>query len=103
MKDFNITIRNVTANTDMIEEDVIRMEMGLNRKEQDYNRVIDTYGNKVFKIGLGHYFNARYEIWENNALRAHYSDKEIAMKDWERINETEPPIREQERIFYMDL
>lgn len=39
MEDFNITIKQpdgteITANTDMIEEDVIRMVMGLERKEQ---------------------------------------------------------------------
>ena len=34
MKDFNVTIGNVTASTDMIEEDVLRMEMGLEPKEQ---------------------------------------------------------------------
>lgn len=34
MKDFNITIGNVTASTNMIEEDVLRMEMGLKPKEQ---------------------------------------------------------------------
>ena len=34
MKDFDITIGNVTANTDMIEEDVIRLGMGLEPKPQ---------------------------------------------------------------------
>ena len=34
MKDFDITIGNLTVNTDMIEEDVLRMEMGLEPKEQ---------------------------------------------------------------------
>ena len=29
LKNFNITIGNVTANTSMIEEDVLRMRMGL--------------------------------------------------------------------------
>lgn len=29
MKDFNVTIGDVTANTDMIEEDVVRQRMGL--------------------------------------------------------------------------
>lgn len=38
MKDFNITIKQpegteITVNTDMIEEDVIRMAIGLERKE----------------------------------------------------------------------
>lgn len=46
MKDLNITIGNVTANTDMIEEDVIRMRMGLEPKEQteerkDKDRVVE--------------------------------------------------------------
>ena len=36
MKDFNITIGNVTANTDTIEEDVLRMNMGLEPKKQIY-------------------------------------------------------------------
>ena len=35
MKDFNITIGNVTASTDMIEEDVVRIGMGLQPKAQD--------------------------------------------------------------------
>ena len=34
MKDFDIVIGNLTVNTDMIEEDVLRMEMGLESKEQ---------------------------------------------------------------------
>lgn len=38
MKDFNITIDNVTANTNMIEEDIIRYEFGLEPKEQTDNR-----------------------------------------------------------------
>lgn len=38
MKDFNVTIENVTANTSMIEEDVLRMNMGLESKEQTDNR-----------------------------------------------------------------
>ena len=33
MKDFNITIGNVAANTDMIEEDVLRMNMGLEHNQ----------------------------------------------------------------------
>lgn len=38
MEDFNITIKQtdgteITANTDMIEEDVIRIAIGLERKE----------------------------------------------------------------------
>lgn len=36
MKDFDITIGNVTANTDMIEEDVIRSRLGLEPKKQEY-------------------------------------------------------------------
>ena len=35
MKDFNITIGNVTANTSMIEEDVLRMNMGLEPHHQE--------------------------------------------------------------------
>lgn len=34
MNDFNVTIGNVTASTDMIEEDVIRHRLGLEPKEQ---------------------------------------------------------------------
>lgn len=39
MEDFNIVIKQsdgtkIVANTDMIEEDVIRMAIGLERKEQ---------------------------------------------------------------------
>lgn len=36
MKDFNITIGNVTASTSMIEEDVIRLRMGLETKPQSH-------------------------------------------------------------------
>lgn len=40
MKDFNVVIKQsdgteIVANTDMIEEDVIRMRIGLEPKEQD--------------------------------------------------------------------
>lgn len=34
MKDFDITIGNITVNTDMIEEDVIRTRIGLDPKPQ---------------------------------------------------------------------
>lgn len=34
MDDFNITIGNVSASTDMIEEDVIMHRLGLEPKEQ---------------------------------------------------------------------
>ena len=36
MNDFNITIGDVTANTNMIEEDVIRHNLGLKPIEQVY-------------------------------------------------------------------
>lgn len=36
MKDFNVTIGNVTASTSMIEEDVIRLRMGLEPKPQSH-------------------------------------------------------------------
>lgn len=34
MRDFNVTIGNVIASTDMIEEDVVRFHMGLEPKSQ---------------------------------------------------------------------
>lgn len=36
MRDFNVTIGNITASTSMIEEDVIRNRLGLEPKEQIY-------------------------------------------------------------------
>lgn len=35
MDDFDIIIGDIVVNTSMIEEDVIRMQMGLKPKEQD--------------------------------------------------------------------
>lgn len=35
MKDFFVTIGDVTASTDMIEEDVVRFSLGLDPKPQD--------------------------------------------------------------------
>lgn len=68
---------------------------------KDYNKVIDTYGNKTFKTGLGQCMNARYEIWEDGALRSHYSDRNIALKDWKYIKEAEPPVRQREKMPYI--
>lgn len=67
----------------------------------DYNKVIDTYGNKTFKTGLGQYMNARYEIWEDGALRMHSSDAELITRRWQYIRENEPPVRERERCPYI--
>ena len=71
-------------------------------EEIDY-RIVDTYGDKTFKIGLGLNFERRYEIWEAGALRAHYSDKMIAFNDWNRIKENEPPIKKQEKMDYIEM
>ena len=70
---------------------------------QNYNEVIDTYGNKVLKTGLGNYMNSRYEIWENGFLRAHYSDRDLALKDWKYIKEAEPPVRKMEKMPYIEM
>lgn len=67
----------------------------------DYNKVIDVYGNKVFKTGIGQYMNARYEIWEDGALRLHSSDSEFITRRWIHIKENEPPIVEKERCPYI--
>ena len=74
----------------------------MDNKEVDY-RIVDTYGDKTFKISLGLNFERRYEIWEAGALRAHYSDKMIAFNDWKRIIETEPPIKEQVKMDYIEM
>lgn len=68
---------------------------------KNYNEVIDTYGDKVLKTGIGHHMNARYEIWEDGALRMHSVDKELIMRDWQRIRTTEPMFRIKEKMPYI--
>ena len=36
MKDFDVTIGNLTVNTSLIDEDVIRLRMGLNPNQQSH-------------------------------------------------------------------
>ena len=74
----------------------------MDNKEVDY-RIVDIYGDKMLKISFGLNFDRRYEIWEGRALRAHYSDKMIAFSDWNRIKETEPPIKQQEKMDYIEM
>lgn len=69
----------------------------------NYNKVIDTYGNKTFKTGLGQYMNARYEIWEDGALRMHSADQELIRKRWKYIKENEPPVRQREKMPYIEM
>ena len=62
----------------------------------NYNDVIDTYGDKILKTGFGNYMNTRYEIWEDGALRMHSSNKDLIMKDWQRIKSSEPMFKVKE-------
>lgn len=68
---------------------------------RNYNEVIDTYGDKVLKTGIGQHMNSRYEIWEDGALRMHSADKELIMKDWRRIRTTEPMFKIKEKMPYI--
>lgn len=70
---------------------------------KDYNKVIDTYGNKVLKTGLGQYMNARYEIWEDGALRIHSTDQNFISQRWKYIKEAEPPVRKREKMPYIEM
>ena len=60
MKDFNVTIGNATVSTSMIEEDVIRLRMGLKPKGED------TMKNKVEWIDIiridDEYYLERHDI-----------------------------------------
>lgn len=70
---------------------------------KDYNKVIDTYGNKTFKTGLGQHMNARYEIWEDGALRMHSANRNLISKRWKYIKENEPPVRQREKMPYIEM
>ena len=65
------------------------------------SEVIDTYGDKVLKKGIGQYMNTRYEIWDDGALRMHSTDKDLIMKDWRRIRTTEPMFKIKEKTPYI--
>ena len=71
MKDFNITIGNIIANTDMIEEDVLRMEMGLEPKEQkvkSYEKESINMVKNMSKTELNLYCNllsVAYELYKD--------------------------------------
>ena len=69
----------------------------------NYNKVIDTYGNKTLKTGLGQYMNARYEIWEDGALRMHSADQELIRRQWKYIKDNEPPVRKIEKMPYIEM
>lgn len=66
------------------------------------NKIIDTYGNKTIKLGIGQYMNIRYEIWENGVLRVWSSNKDVIMDHWNRIKTTEPPIRKREKLPFIN-
>lgn len=69
----------------------------------NYNEVIDTYGNKTLKTGLGQYMNARYEIWEDGNLRLHSADQNFISQRWKYIRENEPPVRKREKMPYIEM
>ena len=70
---------------------------------KDCNKVIDTYGNKVLKTGVGQYMNARFEIWEDDVLRMHSTDQNFISQRWKYIKEAEPPVRQREKMPYINM
>lgn len=66
------------------------------------SEILDTYGNKTLKTCISQYWNRRYEIWEDDALRLWSHDEDVIMRNWNVIKETEPPIREKEKMPFID-
>ena len=64
MKDFNITIDNVTANTDMIEEDVLRMNMGLKSNQSIEEIEANKMADEVFENLKNNYKSSAKEVEE---------------------------------------
>ena len=64
MKDFNITIDNVTANTDMIEEDVLRMNMGLKSNQSIEDIESNKMADEVFENLKNNYKSSAKEVEE---------------------------------------